>query len=101
MFLNFLILTSILNYLNAFYITNDITCLPNKVVPHPTDCGRFIKCGITDRNNIVLNCTYPTLFNRRTLDCDKPQNVFCQSYNLIPRNETVIETSPEKEKGTN
>ncbi|RNA44845.1 hypothetical protein BpHYR1_009775, partial [Brachionus plicatilis] len=99
MFLNILTIASILTTLNAYYIKNDITCVPNKVIPHPTDCGRFIKCGYTDNTNIVLNCTYPTLFNRRILDCDRPQNVFCQTYNFVPREESIIETIQKKEPG--
>lgn len=69
-------------------IETNITCSPNAVIPHPTNCSMFIKCDATnDTLNIVLNCTYPTLFNVRSLDCDMPQNVMCGKYNLLPRNQ--------------
>lgn len=98
-FIKCLTLASILTTISCYYITNDISCTPNKVIPHPSDCGKFIKCGQTDQENIILNCTYPTLFNRRKLDCDKPQNVFCQVYNFVPREENILDNIQNKEKG--
>lgn len=98
-FLNCFTLASICLTFSCYYISNDIKCSPNKIIPHPIDCGKFIKCGQTDKDNFVLNCTYPTLFNRRKLDCDKPENVFCQVYNFIPREENIIEQIQDKNKG--
>lgn len=63
----------------------DIVCKHGNVVPHPTDCSSFIKCGFNDVDNVFLQCQYPTLYNFRTLDCDLPHRVTCYMYNFVPR----------------
>lgn len=62
-----------------------ISCTPGWVIPHPTDCSSFIKCGFNDVDNFMLQCTYPTLFNRNTLRCDMPGNVKCAVFRWVAR----------------
>lgn len=100
MIINLILFIVLFNGLKCLYISNDITCTPNKVIPHPSVCSSFIKCGKTDESNIILNCTYPTLFNKRKLDCDMPERVICQTYNFVFRQSNEGEKGVLPKQGT-
>jgi hypothetical protein len=65
--------------------TEYISCETGKLIPHDKDCSKFIKCGVTDALNIELSCYPPTLYNTQTQNCDLPQNVQCQQFNILER----------------
>lgn len=62
-----------------------IACTQGSVIPHPTDCSSFIKCGFNDVDNVILQCKYPTLYNTRTGQCDFPANVACRMFTWVAR----------------
>lgn len=55
------------------------------MIPHPTSCKRFIKCGITDSQNIILECNPPTIFNPDLSFCDFAKKVNCRKYKYVKR----------------
>ena len=60
-------------------------CENGKIIPHPYECSRFIKCGEYEQQNIILSCKEPTLFNQITLACDFAHNVVCKTYYYVTR----------------
>lgn len=71
-----------------------ISCSNGHVIAHPTDCSSFIKCGFNDLDNIILQCSFPNLYNIQTQRCDLPSRVACRMFTwmarpFVPRNEII------------
>lgn len=54
-------------------------CKLGDPIPHPSDCKKFLICGLTDYES---ECDWPLLYNDKTKSCDLPQNVNCLPLNL-------------------
>lgn len=57
-------------------------CQPgDKILPHPTDCNRFIKCSINETTgelkDTIITCPEPFLFDKTINNCNWPSKVTC------------------------
>jgi hypothetical protein len=54
------------------------------IMPHPTDCNRFIRCELNSNSNTyteyIETCPASLMFSPSLKVCDWPQNVVCQTY---------------------
>jgi hypothetical protein len=53
------------------------------LLPHPTDCSKFLFCTKGSPAIEVYDCPEPLLFDPDFLKCDLPEFVDCQSFNLV------------------
>jgi hypothetical protein len=52
------------------------------LLPHPTDCSKFLFCKKGSPTIEVFDCPEPLLFDPQELKCDLPQFVTCTSTSL-------------------
>jgi hypothetical protein len=50
------------------------------ILPHPTDCSKFLFCTKESPTIEVFDCPDPLLFDPENLKCDLPQFVNCSSF---------------------
>jgi hypothetical protein len=50
------------------------------LLPHPTDCSKFLFCTKGSPTIEVFDCPEPLLFDPEHLKCDLPEFVNCQSF---------------------
>ena len=77
-------------------IYNSTICTgPEQYYPYQYDCSKFIKCGLIEETNqvieVVEQCPAGLLFNAAIKVCDWSSNVYC---NVVST--TTIPTKPSK-----